>query len=258
MAARHAADRARTEPRSRHDQSRAGAFRAQRADRIPADIPACQRGSGRQSGARRNRDAAAAGRTLLAARTARCACWCWAAARARARSTARCRRRWRDCGGTRRGAPSVRRAACARKRARAYADAGIVASVEPFIADMADAYAWADLVVCRAGALTLAELCAAGVGSVLVPFPQAVDDHQTRNARVPGRARRRACCCRRATRSRDELRVALATLASDPARRAGDGAGRARARQTRCRRTRGRHRLRVSAHRSQRAAGGAP
>jgi UDP-N-acetylglucosamine--N-acetylmuramyl-(pentapeptide) pyrophosphoryl-undecaprenol N-acetylglucosamine transferase len=64
----------------------------------------------------------------------------------------------------------------------AYAQAGIAASVEPFIADMAAAYAWADLVVCRAGALTLAELCAAGVGSVLVPFPQAVDDHQTRNA----------------------------------------------------------------------------
>ncbi|NUO77588.1 MAG: undecaprenyldiphospho-muramoylpentapeptide beta-N-acetylglucosaminyltransferase [Lysobacter sp.] len=65
---------------------------------------------------------------------------------------------------------------------RAYADAGVAASVEPFIADMAAAYAWADLVVCRAGALTLAELCAAGVGSVLVPFPQAVDDHQTKNA----------------------------------------------------------------------------
>ena len=64
----------------------------------------------------------------------------------------------------------------------AYAQAGLLASVEPFIADMAAAYAWADLVVCRAGALTLAELCAAGVGSVLVPFPQAVDDHQTRNA----------------------------------------------------------------------------
>ena len=47
---------------------------------------------------------------------------------------------------------------------------------------MAAAYAWADLVVCRAGASTLAELCAVGVGSVLVPFPQAVDDHQTRNA----------------------------------------------------------------------------
>lgn len=65
----------------------------------------------------------------------------------------------------------------------AYAAAGVEASVEPFITDMAQAYAWADLLVCRAGALTLAEVCAAGVASVLVPFPQAVDDHQTRNAR---------------------------------------------------------------------------
>ena len=64
----------------------------------------------------------------------------------------------------------------------AYAQAGVEASIEPFIADMAAAYAWADLVLCRAGALTLAELCAVGIGSVLVPFPQAVDDHQTRNA----------------------------------------------------------------------------
>jgi UDP-N-acetylglucosamine--N-acetylmuramyl-(pentapeptide) pyrophosphoryl-undecaprenol N-acetylglucosamine transferase len=59
---------------------------------------------------------------------------------------------------------------------------GIEAVVEPFIADMAEAYAWADLVICRAGALTLAELAAAGVPSVLVPYPHAVDDHQTRNA----------------------------------------------------------------------------
>lgn len=65
----------------------------------------------------------------------------------------------------------------------AYATAGIQASVEPFIADMGAAYAWADVVVCRAGALTIAELCAVGVAGVLVPFPQAVDDHQTRNAR---------------------------------------------------------------------------
>ncbi|MDQ3288139.1 MAG: undecaprenyldiphospho-muramoylpentapeptide beta-N-acetylglucosaminyltransferase [Pseudomonadota bacterium] len=64
----------------------------------------------------------------------------------------------------------------------AYAKAGVETSVEPFIADMAAAYGWADLVLCRAGALTLAELCAVGVGSVLVPFAQAVDDHQTRNA----------------------------------------------------------------------------
>ena len=61
---------------------------------------------------------------------------------------------------------------------RLYAQAGVPASIEPFIADMAGAYAWADLVVCRAGALTLAELCAVGVGSVLVPFPQAVDDRE--------------------------------------------------------------------------------
>ena len=66
----------------------------------------------------------------------------------------------------------------------AYANAGVAATVEPFIDDMAAAYAWADLVVCRAGALTLAELAAAGVGSVLVPFPFAVDDHQTANARA--------------------------------------------------------------------------
>lgn len=65
---------------------------------------------------------------------------------------------------------------------KAYATAGIEATVESFIADMAGAYAWADLVVCRSGALTLAELAAAGVGAVLVPYPHAVDDHQTRNA----------------------------------------------------------------------------
>jgi UDP-N-acetylglucosamine--N-acetylmuramyl-(pentapeptide) pyrophosphoryl-undecaprenol N-acetylglucosamine transferase len=65
----------------------------------------------------------------------------------------------------------------------AYAAAGVEASVEPFIDDMAGAYAWADLVVCRAGAMTVAELTAVGVGAVLVPFAAAVDDHQTGNAR---------------------------------------------------------------------------
>lgn len=64
----------------------------------------------------------------------------------------------------------------------AYAAVGVNASVEPFIDDMAQAYAWADLVLCRAGALTLAEIAAAGCGAVLVPYPHAVDDHQTRNA----------------------------------------------------------------------------
>lgn len=63
----------------------------------------------------------------------------------------------------------------------AYEKHGVEASVEPFIKDMADAYQWADLVLCRSGALTVSELCAAGIGAVLVPFPHAVDDHQTKN-----------------------------------------------------------------------------
>ena len=64
----------------------------------------------------------------------------------------------------------------------AYMNAGIEADVVPFMDDMAAAYAWSDLVICRSGALTLAELEAAGVPSILVPYPHAVDDHQTRNA----------------------------------------------------------------------------
>ena len=64
-----------------------------------------------------------------------------------------------------------------------YAGAGVAAQVSAFIDDMAEAYAWADLVICRAGALTISELAAAGLGAVLVPFPAAVDDHQTCNAR---------------------------------------------------------------------------
>ena len=64
-----------------------------------------------------------------------------------------------------------------------YAAAGVRANCVAFIQDMAGAYEWADLVLCRAGALTVAELAAAGAASILVPFPHAVDDHQTSNAR---------------------------------------------------------------------------
>jgi UDP-N-acetylglucosamine--N-acetylmuramyl-(pentapeptide) pyrophosphoryl-undecaprenol N-acetylglucosamine transferase len=64
-----------------------------------------------------------------------------------------------------------------------YAAAGAAADSRAFIDDMAQMYAWCDLIVCRAGALTLAEVTAAGVASVLVPYPHAVDDHQTGNAR---------------------------------------------------------------------------
>lgn len=63
-----------------------------------------------------------------------------------------------------------------------YAAAGVAAQVAPFIKDMASAYAWADLVICRAGALTVCELAAAGLPSFLVPLPHAIDDHQTHNA----------------------------------------------------------------------------
>ena len=65
----------------------------------------------------------------------------------------------------------------------AYRQAGVEAEIKPFLDDMAQRYAWADIVICRAGALTVAELAAAGVASILIPFPFAVDDHQTGNAR---------------------------------------------------------------------------
>jgi UDP-N-acetylglucosamine--N-acetylmuramyl-(pentapeptide) pyrophosphoryl-undecaprenol N-acetylglucosamine transferase len=65
---------------------------------------------------------------------------------------------------------------------QAYSTHGITARITPFIEDMAAAYDWADLVLCRAGALTVSELAAAGVGALLVPLAAAVDDHQSRNA----------------------------------------------------------------------------
>lgn len=71
---------------------------------------------------------------------------------------------------------------------RRYAELGLAADVVPFIEDMARAYANHDLAICRAGALTLAELTAVGLPSVLVPFPHAADNHQEANARVLERA----------------------------------------------------------------------
>ena len=101
---------------------------------------------------------------------------------------------------------------------RAYAEANVAASVESFIADMAEAYAWADLVVCRAGASTLAELCAAGIGSVLVPFAAAVDDHQTKNAMYLVE-RGAAVLLKQDGQLAAHLQRVLAELAADPARR---------------------------------------
>jgi len=64
----------------------------------------------------------------------------------------------------------------------AYASLDVDATADAFIDDMAAAYSWADVVICRSGALTVAELAVVGVASILVPFPHATDDHQTGNA----------------------------------------------------------------------------
>lgn len=64
-----------------------------------------------------------------------------------------------------------------------YRELGVEAQVLPFIDDMAAMYGWADLVICRSGALTVSEIAAAGVASVLIPYPYAVDDHQTANGK---------------------------------------------------------------------------
>lgn len=64
-----------------------------------------------------------------------------------------------------------------------YKKANIEAKVTEFIEDMAEAYEWADLVICRAGALTISEIANVGVAAILVPYPYAVDDHQTENAK---------------------------------------------------------------------------
>lgn len=69
-----------------------------------------------------------------------------------------------------------------------YRNSGLAARVDDFIHDMDEAYRWADLIVCRAGALTVAEIACVGLAAILVPYPHAVDDHQTENARFLERA----------------------------------------------------------------------
>jgi UDP-N-acetylglucosamine--N-acetylmuramyl-(pentapeptide) pyrophosphoryl-undecaprenol N-acetylglucosamine transferase len=98
--------------------------------------------------------------------------------------------------------------------AEAYRLAEITAEVSEFIKDMAGAYGWADIVICRSGALTVSELAAAGVASVLVPFPHAVDDHQTRNGEFLVEAGA-ALMVQEAELSAQALASVLAPLVSD-------------------------------------------
>lgn len=98
--------------------------------------------------------------------------------------------------------------------AAAYRAQGIKARVAPFIEDMGAAYGWADVAVCRAGALTITELTAAGLGAVLVPFAAAVDDHQTRNAQFLVRAAA-AELLPQAALSAESLQAVLQRMAKD-------------------------------------------
>lgn len=100
-----------------------------------------------------------------------------------------------------------------------YRELGLEARVDPFIRDMQEAYGWADLVICRAGALTLAEVACAGLPAVLVPFPYAADDHQRANARFAAE-RGAALICDDHALDSDEFMSTLAALCADPERRA--------------------------------------
>jgi UDP-N-acetylglucosamine--N-acetylmuramyl-(pentapeptide) pyrophosphoryl-undecaprenol N-acetylglucosamine transferase len=100
----------------------------------------------------------------------------------------------------------------------AYAAAGVEAVIEPFIQDMAQAYGWADVVIGRAGALTVAELCAAGVAGILIPLPTAVDDHQAINAEYLQHSGG-GVWFRQDEKLTKNLARELANLANDPQRR---------------------------------------
>lgn len=99
----------------------------------------------------------------------------------------------------------------------AYAEADVEAELTTFLTDMAEAYAWADLVICRAGALTISELAAAGLGAVLVPFPYAVDDHQTHNGNYLVNAGAALLVQQKALDARDLSRI-ISEMSQDRAR----------------------------------------
>jgi UDP-N-acetylglucosamine--N-acetylmuramyl-(pentapeptide) pyrophosphoryl-undecaprenol N-acetylglucosamine transferase len=97
----------------------------------------------------------------------------------------------------------------------AYRAAGVEAQVTPFISDMAAEYAKADLIICRAGATTIAEVAACGKACLFIPFPHAVDDHQRRNAEA---LLKKDACFMMLERelSGETLAGSIRTLAEDP------------------------------------------
>lgn len=100
----------------------------------------------------------------------------------------------------------------------AYEKAGVTANIAPFIQRMDEAYGTADFVVCRAGALTVAELCAAGVGALFIPFPHAIDDHQTANANFMA-ANGAAVLVQQSGLTAEKLAATLKELLESPTRR---------------------------------------
>jgi UDP-N-acetylglucosamine--N-acetylmuramyl-(pentapeptide) pyrophosphoryl-undecaprenol N-acetylglucosamine transferase len=104
-----------------------------------------------------------------------------------------------------------------------YADAGVAADCRAFITDMADAYQRADLIICRAGATTVAELAISGKPAVFIPYPFAADNHQEVNARDMADAGA-ALMFKQSELTGDKLAAALRPLATDAARRAEMGA----------------------------------
>ena len=99
--------------------------------------------------------------------------------------------------------------------ADAYRKAGITARVDEFIVDMGEAYDWADIVVARAGAMTVTEIAAAGLPSILIPFPFAVGDHQTINASFLVSADA-ALICQESDTNAEDIANRLTGLLDDP------------------------------------------
>lgn len=98
-----------------------------------------------------------------------------------------------------------------------YRALGVPAAVDAFIEDMAEAYRWADIAVCRAGAMTASELAAAGLPAVMVPYPYAIDDHQSVNARILSDAGG-GVCLPQTQLDPERLAMELNRLAADPDR----------------------------------------